>query len=309
MPEVSRADWIREATGILKEAAVDSPRLSAELLVRHVCGVSRVELATRPETPLSGEQRDRLTGLLRRRAEGEPVAYLLGQREFFGRDFRVTPATLIPRPETEHLVEAALSGCTGSVRFADLGTGSGCIAVTLCAERPDWQGIMVDRSSRALSVAGQNAVHHGVRERLQPVLADFTHPLLKPASLDLLVSNPPYIGPTEYETLSVEIRDFEPVTALIPGFIDSDRGAHTHHHEAADASAAADTPEGLEHLFAVAGEAAEALRPGGLLLMEHGCAQGNAIKLWLESHNWENVHIIKDLAGLNRVASARKAAF
>ncbi|MFR0873681.1 MAG: N5-glutamine methyltransferase family protein [Bilophila wadsworthia] len=194
MPELSRADWVREATRTLHEAAVDSPRLSAELILQHVCGISRVELATRPETFLTSDQLSRMTGLLRRRADGEPAAYLLGQREFYGRDFRVTPATLIPRPETEHLIEAALKGCDGPASFADLGTGSGCIAVTLCAERPDWRGLMVDLSGRALAVACQNAVRHDVRQRLQPVRADFTRPLLRPESLDLLVSNPPYVG-------------------------------------------------------------------------------------------------------------------
>ena len=190
MSKRSRADWVREASSVLKEAAVDSPRLSAELILQYVCGITRVELATRPETLLSDDQLARLSGLLRRRAEGEPVAYLLGQREFYGRDFRVTPATLIPRPETEHLIEAALKSCAGPVRFADLGTGSGCIGVTLCAERPEWSGMMVDISARALSVAIQNAVRHNVRQRLQPVRADFTRPILRPASLDLLVSNP-----------------------------------------------------------------------------------------------------------------------
>ena len=232
MPELSRADWVREATRTLHEAAVDSPRLSAELILQHVCGISRVELATRPETFLSSDQLSRMTGLLRRRADGEPAAYLLGQREFYGRDFRVTPATLIPRPETEHLIEAALKGCDGPVNFADLGTGSGCIAVTLCAERPDWRGLMVDLSGRALAVACQNAVRHDVRRRLQPVRADFTRPLLRPESLDLLVSNPPYVGKTEYEGLSAEVRDFEPVTALVPNFVDSDKiPSHDHHHD------------------------------------------------------------------------------
>ena len=180
MLETSRAEWVREATRTLTEAAVDSPRLSAELILRHVCGISRVELATRPETPLTAEQLSRMSGLLRRRAEGEPAAYLIGQREFYGRDFRVTPATLIPRPETELLIETALKSCQGAVRFADLGTGSGCIAVTLCAERPEWRGIMADLSGRALAVACQNAARHKVRERLLPVLADFTRPLLRP---------------------------------------------------------------------------------------------------------------------------------
>ena len=306
MLETSRAEWVREATRTLTEAAVDSPRLSAELILRHVCGISRVELATRPETPLTAEQLSRMSGLLRRRAEGEPAAYLIGQREFYGRDFRVTPATLIPRPETELLIETALKSCQGAVRFADLGTGSGCIAVTLCAERPEWRGIMADLSGRALAVACQNAARHKVRERLLPVRADFTRPLLRPASLDLLVSNPQYVGQREYEGLSAEVRDFEPVTALVPGFVDSDKIPGHHHHGHAPGP---DTePEGLEHLEAVAGEAFTALKPGGLLLMEHGWKQGSALKVLLESHTWENVVIYQDLAGRDRLVSARRPA-
>lgn len=302
----TREAWLRTATRILKEAAVDSPRLSAELLLCHVCGISKVALATRPETRLEKEPLARMEGLLRRRAEGEPAAYLIGQRDFFGRGFRVTPATLIPRPETEHLIETALAAFPASantpdtVRFADLGTGSGCIAVTLCAERPEWRGLAVDLSSRALAVACQNATRHNVRQRILPVLADFTQPLLRPGTLDLVVSNPPYVGRTEYAGLSHEVRDFEPVTALVPDFVDSDR--HGHHHEHPSDTA----PEGLEHLKRVAFAASNALKPGGLLLMEHGCGQGNAIRLWLESHNWENIMTIKDLSSHDRLISARR---
>ena len=167
---------------------------------------------------------------------------------------------------------------------------------------------------RALAVACQNAVRHDVRQRLQPVRADFTRPLLRPESLDLLVSNPPYVGKTEYEGLSAEVRDFEPVTALVPNFVDSDKiPSHDHHHDHGGSHSHApstppDKPEGLEHLIAVAQEAFVALKPGGLLLMEHGYAQGAAIKVLLESHKWENVLILKDLSGHDRVASARKPA-
>ena len=166
----------------------------------------------------------------------------------------------------------------------------------------------------ALAEACQNAVRHDVRQRLQPVRADFTRPLLRPESLDLLVSNPPYVGKTEYEGLSAEVRDFEPVTALVPNFVDSDKiPSHDHHHDHGGSHSHApstppDKPEGLEHLIAVAQEAFVALKPGGLLLMEHGCAQGAAIKVLLESHKWENVLILKDLSGHDRVASARKPA-
>ena len=167
---------------------------------------------------------------------------------------------------------------------------------------------------RALAVACQNAVRHDVRQRLQPVRADFTRPLQRPESLVLLVSNPPYVGKTEYEWLSAEVRDFEPVTALVPNFVDSDKiPSHDHHHDHGGSHSHApstppDKPEGLEHLIAVAQEAFVALKPGGLLLMEHGYAQGAAIKVLLESHKWENVLILKDLSGHDRVASARKPA-
>ena len=148
----------------------------------------------------------------------------------------------------------------------------------------------------------------------EDVRADFTRPLLRPESLDLLVSNPPYVGKTEYEGLSAEVRDFEPVTALVPNFVDSDKiPSHDHHHDHGGSHSHApstppDKPEGLEHLIAVAQEAFVALKPGGLLLMEHGYAQGAAIKVLLESHKWENVLILKDLSGHDRVASARKPA-
>ena len=307
-PEPTYAAWLHDAVRLLEEARIDSPRLSAELILCHVCGIDRLHLTMHPEKQPDAEQFARMTGLLRRRADGEPAAYLLGSREFFGRDFRVTPATLIPRPETEHLIETALADLPAApLAFADLGTGSGCIAVTLCAERPAWHGLMIDLSGKALSVACHNAVRHGVRDRLQPVRADFTRPLLRPASLDLLVSNPPYVGRHEYAGLSPEVRDFEPVTALVPGFVDSDRvHAHHHHHEHDQQSAPTESPEGLEHLIAVANEAATALKPGGLLLMEHGCTQGPALKVLLERHRWENVSVIKDLAGLDRLVRATR---
>ncbi len=306
----SRTLWTRSAARLLTEAGVDSPRLSAELLLFHVCGIDRLELTLHPDVPLSPGELDRLAGLLRRRAEGEPAAYLLGEKEFFGRDFRVTPATLIPRPETELLVETALAAfpADSAVRFADLGTGSGCIAVTLCAERRRWRGVMADISGRALAVAERNAVRHTVRDRLQPVRADFTSPLFLPGSLDLLASNPPYVSREEYETLSPEVRDFEPVTALVPGFVDDDRDREAHvHADPVGGIPNADGRQGLEHLLAVAAEAAEALRPGGLLLMEHGWTQSGPLRLSLKSHIWENVTVIKDLAGHDRLILARRA--
>ena len=353
MPErvVTRRDWLRAATERLMRVrfdgapvagesavrpdggvGVDSPRLSAELLLRHVLGISRVELATRPESAVPAAALTRLEGLLRRRVQGEPVAYLIGQREFFGRDFIVTPATLIPRPETEILVETALEALPAAgVAFADLGTGSGCIAVTLCAERPGWRGIALDRSGRALSVAGRNARRHDTAGRLAFVRGDFLAPCLAPESLDLVVSNPPYVSLTEYAALSPEVRDFEPVTALVPSFADDGGRRARHHHHPAPEKAPGHTPgeqgsgekapgaevpekeagdeeaaAALAHLRAVAEAARTAQKAGGRLLMEHGWDQGAAIRLWLERHGWEDVRQYADLSGKDRAIGARK---
>ncbi len=284
MSDTSRAAWIATAARTLREAGADSPRLSAELVLRCVLGLSAVELRTYPETPVPPDALPCLKVLLQRRLAGEPVAYLIGEREFYGRSFAVNHATLIPRPETEHLIEAALAELPSSpLCFADLGTGSGCLAVTLCAERPAWKGTAADISGPALRTACANACRHGTAARLQFAAADFTRPLFRSASLDLVISNPPYVSSAEYPNLSPEVRDFEPATALLP------------HPQ---------SPEGLEHLAAVARAAAVALRPGGLLLMEHGCTQGETVRLLLSSHTWCKVATYKDLAGHDRLVRA-----
>lgn len=289
---VTRSAWLTAATARLRAAEVDAPRLSAELVLREVLGLDRLTLALHPDEALPEAALPALCALLERRRAGEPVAYLLGRREFYGRDFAVNASTLIPRPETEHLVEAALAGCSAAqARFADLGTGSGCIAVTLCLERPGWRGLAADLSASALAVAAANAARHGVRERLGLVRADFTRPLLADATLDVCVSNPPYVSLAEYQTLSPEVRDFEPCSALVP--------------EARPAPCAED-PHGLAHLFAVAVAAERLLKPGGLLVMEHGSAQGPALRLWLENNTWDNIATYHDLAGHERGVSARR---
>lgn len=288
MPEISRAAWVTAATRTLREAAVDSPRLSAVLILRHVLALSQFDWLAHPETSVPEHALARLEALLQRRRSGEPAAYLLGEREFYGRAFAVNRATLIPRPETEHLVEAALTALPATpLRFADLGTGSGCIAVTLCAERPHWKGLAADISGQALEAARRNARRYGVEQRLCCVQADFTQPLLCPGTLDLVISNPPYVSASEYAELSPEVRDFEPTAALLP-------------QENAD---------GLEHLKIVPHVAAAALRPGGLLLMEHGWTQGEAVRLLLFSNIWTNIVICKDLSNHDRFVIARRAPY
>ena len=279
-----RGIWLRTAASRLTAAGVDAPRLCAELLLAHALGVTRTELHVYPERPVPPAELAGLEALLSRRAAGEPMAYLLGEREFYGRSFAVTPDTLIPRPETEHLVELALERCPEApLRFVDLGTGSGCIAVTLCAERPSWQGLAVDKSRAALRMARRNATALGVESRLHFVQADFCKPVLH--HCQLVVSNPPYIASADYAALDPGVRLFEPAAALTPG------------------------PSGLEHLAAIAEQAVNCLQPGGWLLMEHALDQGTPLRLLLKNNHWKNVFTFKDLAGLERITGAQRTDF
>ena len=276
---MTRKEWKIDAARRL--AHTDAPALTAQLLLCHVLEIDRVALIAHSEEPIPAEDEARLEALLERRSGGEPLAYLLGVREFYGREFAVNRHTLIPRPETEHLIETALDffdaqGRSGdALRFLDLGTGSGCIAVTLAAERPAWMGTAVDISSGALETARKNAESNDVS--LSFLLADFTQPLpFDPASFDLVVSNPPYISEEEYAGLDAGVRDFEPRSALVPG------------------------PEGMEHPRAVEEAARRLLRPGGLFLMEHGWLQGEACRVLCHEDFWKDVHTGLDLAGRDR---------
>ena len=276
---------LREATEGLTRAGVDAPRLSARLLACRALGCSRPELETRADDALSPQQQAAFAKLLDRRILGEPVARILGEREFFGRIFAVTGATLVPRPETELLVELALARLpVAELVFADLGTGTGCLGVSLCAERPAWKAVLADISVPALRVAADNAARHGVEQRVLCVQGDLCVPFFQPASLDCIVSNPPYVSEAEYRTLPPEVRDFDPRSALVPG------------------------RSGLEHIRALALRAAEALRPGGLLLMEFGAEQGRAVEEMFRARpDWADIHIHRDLAALERCVEARRS--
>ncbi len=282
---MTRKEWKIQATRLL--AGTDAPDLTAQLMLCHVLGVDRVALVAHSEEAVPAKEEARLQSMLERRLSGEPLAYILGSREFYGRDFAVDRHTLIPRPETEHLIETALDffdkrGQGGSpIRFVDLGTGSGCIAVTLAAERPVWRGAAVDISSGALAMARRNAEAVGVT--LDFLQADFTQALPLPqAAFDLVVSNPPYISEEEYAGLDAGVRDFEPRSSLVPG------------------------PEGLEHPRAVEKAARSLLRPGGLFLMEHGWLQGEACRALCEGAYWKNVYTGRDLAGRDRFLFAER---
>jgi len=218
-PEGARTvlDVVRLSTTYLSEHGSDSARLDSELLMAHALEIERLGVYLQYDRPLADDELDTVRTLLRRRGRGEPIAHLTGRREFYGRSFRVSPAVLIPRPETETLVERALKVAReqgGELRIADLGTGSGCLACTLAAELPGATVIASDLSAAALTVAAENAEALGVAGRVLFVEGGWTEGLV--ADLDLVVSNPPYVTSAEMEELPRDVT-FEPRLALDGG--------------------------------------------------------------------------------------------
>lgn len=278
-------------TARLARAQVDSPRLSAEVLLAHAMGFSRNDLIKTllltPEKPVEPNAEKLAEGFIARRERGEPVAYIVGIKEFYGRDFAVSSATLIPRPETETLVEEALTFAarypSGNRSFLDLGTGSGAIAVTMALELPAWNGVAVDISEEALEMAKKNAANLNVMN-LVFYCCNFLGKHLPPGPYGMVLSNPPYVSESEYGALSQEVAGYEPKTALVPP------SAHSN---------------GLEHLFAILAASEHLLVPGGILLMEMGCTQGDALlQKAASSRAWETCGVTADLAGLPRVFRA-----
>ena len=259
-------------------ASSPSPDLDAQVLLCHVLARPRSYLFTWPERELEAHQQQSFLALLARRERGEPVAHLTGEREFFGRNFSVTPDTLIPRPDTETLVELALKlGPAGPARVVDLGTGTGAIGVTLALERPQWQVTLTDLSAAALSVAGGNARQLGAQVTLQQGswLEDCRGPF------DVIVSNPPYIDPADHHLDEGDVR-FEPRSALV-----------------AD-------QRGLADLATIITQSAARLVAGGWLLLEHGYQQGAQVRALMEADGFDAVRTERDLGGNERVTLGRK---
>lgn len=287
---ITVAQILTETQTLLEAAGVDAPRLSAQLLAAYVLGQERHVLLLDRARALASRDAAHIRALAARRATGEPVAYILGSKEFYGLDFIVSPAVLVPRPETEHLVEEVLRlfPVESALMFADLGTGSGCLAVTLALQLPCSRGLALDRSVEALAVALANACAHGVQDRLQLLRGDFGQPFAVPGSLDFIVSNPPYVSDVEYRETSHEVHGFEPRAALVP--------------------AVSDESGGLECYRALIPRAATALRPGGALLLEIGWLQGRAVAQVVEQSGFfEDLRVLPDLAGRDRVVVARRA--
>ncbi|MBL6750180.1 MAG: peptide chain release factor N(5)-glutamine methyltransferase [Nevskia sp.] len=272
-------DWIKWGTARLG-ALSGSPRLDAELLLGEVLGMGRAALAVRAGEPLQAQAALRFVALLERRRDGEPVAYLTGRRGFWSLELEVSPAVLVPRPETELLVEWALERLRGqpAPRVADLGTGSGAIALALAAERPDAQLLATDISAEALEQARRNAAALRIAN-VEFRLADWCAGLAG-ETFDLIVSNPPYVAPDD---ACLEALRYEPRRALV----------------AADG--------GMAALAAIAQAAPAHLRGGAALLLEHGAAQGAAVREVLRDCGYAEVATRRDLAGLERASGGVRA--
>jgi release factor glutamine methyltransferase len=274
-------------TAHLKKHGSDTPRLDTEILLAHARGCRRIELYTRIDEVLSEPERTTMRELVRRRAQLEPVAYLVGHREFFALDFHVTPAVLIPRPDTETLVVELLDVAKPleTPRILDVGTGSGCIAIAAAIHLPSAKLTATDVSEAALAVARENAQTHHVAERIRFLQGDVFAPLGDSDQFDVIASNPPYIADVERDHLQKDVRAYEPAGALFAG------------------------PTGLEILFRLIDEAADHLAPGGTLLLEISPEQSDAVTRRIESSGtYADLRVKKDLAGLARVACARRKA-
>ncbi len=269
----SIAAILKKAAAVLSSVS-ETPRLEAEVLLAHATGLSRTAILAHPERLLAPDEEARYNELLFRRAQGAPLPYLTGRIEFYGLEFTVTPDVLIPRPETETLVERALAWKPRTV--IDVGTGSGCVAIALAVHLPRSRIWATDISRAALQVAVDNARRHGVADRILFVQADLLSPLRGP--VDLVVGNPPYVAEEEWDALPTSVRDYEPRRALDGG------------------------PGGLRVIWRLLEDAPRLLHPGGVLLMEIGAAQGGrAADLARTCIPGAQVRIYPDLAGRDRV--------
>jgi release factor glutamine methyltransferase len=279
-------------TGFLKDHGSDSPRLDAEVLLAHALGTQRIMLYTRFDEEPNETVRTQYRGFVKERANGKPVAYLVGKREFYSLEFVVTPDVLIPRPETEFLVVGLLDAAKttkptagGGLQFADVGAGSGILAVCAALKIPQAQVTAIDVSHAALQVAERNAVAHGVTERIEFVESDLFAKVPAERKFDFVVSNPPYIMTSEMAELDRDVRDFEPHLALEAG------------------------PKGTEIIERLLPQAAERLVPGGQLFMEISPQIHDAVQGLLKADpRWEPLPTIDDQQRKPRIVRARKRA-
>jgi release factor glutamine methyltransferase len=280
---ISIADALRSAVDRLNAAGVPDVWREAHALLGHVTGKDRTFLISNPRNSLREEDVMTFEEAIERRAMGEPAQYIMGSQDFYGRTFRVTPDVLIPRPETELLVGAALEVVDAQSSICDVGTGSGCIAITLLCERREAQAVASDVSAPALEIARQNARELGVESRVEFLLSDCfseMNPVVR--QFDLIVSNPPYVSAGVLPGLQREVRDHEPRIALSPG------------------------PDGLSVIRRLVTQGPAFLRGNGHLIMEIGFDQGEAVQNLIDDRVWRINEILPDLQGIPRIVVLQK---
>jgi release factor glutamine methyltransferase len=289
----------------LDAADVGSPRMNAEVLLMFVLGADRAYLYAHPERELTTEEAARYEEVLAQRATGMPSQYITGHQEFWGLDFVVSPAVLIPRPETEHLVEAVLELARGVQRpkLVDVGTGSGCIALALAHELPDAEVYAVDLSAEALEIARANAARLQLDKRVQFLQCNVLEPMFAPSfpvipsedfspsrgprsselrDFDFVVSNPPYVAFSEADKVQKSVQEFEPRMAVFAGW------------------------HGTDVIVPLIEQGHSALKPGGWLALEIGYSMRDAVVNLLSPTMWEHIRVVPDLQGIPRVVAAKK---
>jgi release factor glutamine methyltransferase len=275
---------LNDATLAFQTAGIDQARMDAIALMTHVLEMERTFLVAHPDHELSNEQLSAFYELTKRRAAREPLQYIVGFQEFFKLRFEVSPGVLIPRPETELIVEAALeiADQRPSLSILDLGTGSGCIVISLLHELPQAHALATDISHRALEVAERNSQRYHVRERLTLVQADGVAALSKAAPYSIIVSNPPYVPAGDIEKLQPEVRDHEPVSALVSGV------------------------DGLDHIRALVRETPPLTQTNGYFIFEIGFGQSDTVEQLVDPGVWRLIDVRKDLQAIPRTVVLQK---
>ncbi len=278
---------LARATSLLEEVACPNPTLDAEYLLRYSLAVTRSFLAAHSLDDLGPSREDSFFALIRKRSEGIPVQYIVGKQEFRGLEFEVNRSVLIPRPETELLVEEVLRSLSElTTTLVDVGTGSGCIAIAVAAERPAAKVIAIDVSEPALKLARRNARTHGVAGRIRFLKGDLLEPLMECSmdeKVDCVCSNPPYVAERDLPSLQREVRDWEPRIALAAG------------------------ENGLQVIERLVPQALMVLKPGGVLAMEIGYSQQEQVAR-LFKDGWQAVRIREDFSGIPRIVVAEKSS-
>ena len=276
---VDLATLMGRTSDTLAAAGIGEARLETSLLIRHVTGLGRLEALTRPDTAVGWTEAAAVAGLAVRRAQGEPMAYLTGRREFWGLQFSVSDQTLIPRPDSETLIEAAVARrdtLPENLRILDLGTGSGCLLLSLLSEFPGATGIGIDINSEAVALARSNAGQLGLAGRAMFAVANWSDSLREDGGYHIVISNPPYIATNEWEGLSNTVRAFEPAQALLGG------------------------TDGLDACREIAARLPVLLADNGIATLEIGPLQADTVQKILAARGLRPTPPLPDLAGNNR---------